>query len=387
MERVGQLTVPPGSLEARPALAKLAAEARPWFRPGDPGETYVRLGEILCEQLLEALPDGWSSHGKRVLDFGCGAGRILRHLPSRAPGAEIWGCDIDRPSVEWLEQNLSPPLHVFVNGEYPPLPQPAGAFDLILVGSVFTHLAEGWSAWLLELRRLLSEDGLLVVTFTNTGLSFPLEEAEWHDGWDEDRIGMHVFNSGATWDEGGPAIYHSMWWIEAHWGRAFELLHLQPVGWGFRPGSLYGQGIAVMRRRGGDLTPDDLEAIEPGEPREVEALRYSLRNSQLETAFRRREAKHLSDLVDSERRRLENKLAAQRKRLARERRKLRRRRRKRERAEKEARAYRRSLSWRLTAPLRALVRVAAAGAPVSRAPRVRSVRPRHLVRSLHRRRR
>ena len=107
MERVGQLTVPPGSLEARPALAKLVAEARPWFRPGDPGETYVRLGEILCDQLLEALPDGWSSHGKRVLDFGCGAGRILRHLPSRAPGAEIWGCDIDRRSVEWLERSAA----------------------------------------------------------------------------------------------------------------------------------------------------------------------------------------------------------------------------------------------------------------------------------------
>ncbi len=342
-------------------MADLVAEA-PWVRPDDAGETYERLGETLCDQLIEALPEGWSFEGKRILDFGCGAGRVLRHLPSRAPSAEIWGCDIDRRSIEWLDENLAPPLGVFVNAEAPPLAQPSGAFDLILAGSVFTHLVEGWSAWLLELRRVLSDDGLLVATFSNTGLNFPVLEAEWHDDWDDDRIGMHVFNSGVSWDEGGPAVYHSPWWLRAHWGRAFEFLHVQPVGWGFEKGSQYGQGIAVMRPRSGHLTPADLEAPEPGEPREVEALDYSLRNSRRETAFRLGEARHFARLLDSERAGLEKAKVRRRRKVKRARRKLKRQKQQRDRARKEARAYRQSLSWRLTAPLRLLLRLAGAAA-------------------------
>lgn len=351
MERVGPVSIPAEMAEV-PGTADMLAEA-PWVRPGDPGETYQDLGELLCDHLLETLPKDWSSHGKRVLDFGCGAGRVLRHFPSRLPDAEIWGCDIDRRSVEWLEDNLVPPLHVFLNGEAPPLPQPSGYFDLIVAGSVFTHLVEEWSPWLLELRRVLSKDGLLVATFSNTGLNFPLQESEWHDDWDEDQIAMHVFNSGVSWDEGGPAVFHSLWWLEAHWGRAFEFLHLQPVGWGFERGSQYGQGIAVMRKTPGDLTREGLEAIEPDEPRELAALNYSLRNSRRETASRLRESKHFAGLLDSERARLlEERDRAQEER---------------DRALEETAVYRHSRSWRFTAPLRELVRVATAAVRVGKA--------------------
>ena len=36
--------------------------------------------------------------GARVLDFGCGAGRLLRHFVGDAEDGEFWGCDIDVPS-------------------------------------------------------------------------------------------------------------------------------------------------------------------------------------------------------------------------------------------------------------------------------------------------
>ena len=60
--------------------------------------------------------------GDRFLDFGCGSGQVLRHLLPEAAEAEVWGCDIDAATIDWLQANLSPPLHVFVNGEAPPLP-------------------------------------------------------------------------------------------------------------------------------------------------------------------------------------------------------------------------------------------------------------------------
>ena len=254
------------------------------------------MGQAQRESIVDVLPAGWSFVGKRVLDFGCGPGRTLRHFVSEAERAEFWGCDIHGPSIEWLERNLSPPLHVFVNDAKPPLPQRSGSFDLIWAISVFTHLTDDWSEWLLELRRLLTDDGLLIATFVNEGWRFALERVPWQDEWAEDQIGMHVVGAGNCWDVGGPVVFHSLWWIRAHWGRAFEILHLEPAGFGF-PGSDYGMGIAVLRKTGNRLDPADLEAPEPGEERELTAARYSLRNTLREVAALRQQAVDFSGTV------------------------------------------------------------------------------------------
>ena len=110
------------------------------------------------------LPPGWTWDGKRVLDFGCGVGRILRHFAPEAGVAEIVGCDIDEPSINWLDRHLSPPFRVFVNGEAPPLGQPDSSFDLVYAMSVFTHITDDWSSWLLELHRILKPDGWLIAS-------------------------------------------------------------------------------------------------------------------------------------------------------------------------------------------------------------------------------
>jgi SAM-dependent methyltransferase len=126
---------------------------------------YLANGRVTRERLESLLGPDWSWQGKRVLDFGCGAGRTLRHLLDT--GAELHGCDVHGPSVDWLAGHLSPPLHVHRNDELPPLPYADGLFDLVYALSVFTHLADTWEEWLVELRRVLAPDGLLVATFLN----------------------------------------------------------------------------------------------------------------------------------------------------------------------------------------------------------------------------
>ena len=70
------------------------------------------------------LPPGWSWPGQRVLDFGCGTGKVLCHFADEANEAEFWGCDIDRPSIEWVQRNMCPPFRALECREGASLPRP-----------------------------------------------------------------------------------------------------------------------------------------------------------------------------------------------------------------------------------------------------------------------
>ena len=99
----------------------------------------------------------------RLLDFGCGCGRILRHWGAY-PGIEACGTDLNPDMVAWVEANL-PFARARVNGLEPPLPHEDEAFDLVYSISVFTHLPETiGAAWMAELRRVLRPGGLALIT-------------------------------------------------------------------------------------------------------------------------------------------------------------------------------------------------------------------------------
>jgi SAM-dependent methyltransferase len=222
------------------------------------------------------LPDDWSWDGKRVLDFGCGVGKVLRHFADEAAVAEFTGCDIHTPSIEWLQRNLSPPFHFFACSEEPPLPQPDGYFDLIYAISVYTHLTDHWAEWLLEHHRVLAPDGLLIASFLGEGMIEPLIG----ETWDESKIGMNTLWAGKPWDAGGPITFHSPWWLRAHWGRAFDVLRIVPHTGNERP---EGHGLILLRRKPVQLSPEELRRLEPGEDREIQALAYQAQQLRRET--------------------------------------------------------------------------------------------------------
>ena len=135
----------------------------------DLATAYVTLGRAVAEDLVELMPPGWTLEGRRVLDFGCGAGRVLRHF-AESGDTVFAGCDVDAASIDWLRGNM-PWVDAFVVGEAPPAPRPDGAYDVIWAASVFTHLTDHWAAWLLDLHRLLSDGGLLIASFLGPAMS------------------------------------------------------------------------------------------------------------------------------------------------------------------------------------------------------------------------
>ena len=117
----------------------------------------------------EALAEAARAHGLevadagRMLDFGCGCGRVIRHW-SALTSLEVHGSDHDAAQIDWLRTGL-PFVHPARNGLAPPLPYPDGHFGLVYAISVFTHMTEELSeAWMAELRRVLRPGGLLLFT-------------------------------------------------------------------------------------------------------------------------------------------------------------------------------------------------------------------------------
>jgi SAM-dependent methyltransferase len=307
----------------------------------DPVGVYEETGRDHRALLESVLPDEWSWQGKRVLDFGCGSGRMLRQFAAEADGAEFWGCDLDTPSVQWLEESLSPPFNFFESGEAPGLPQEDGFFDLIYAFSVYTHFTDNWAGWLREHHRVLKDGGLLFVTFLGEGMLEPLTGEK----WDEDVIGMNPLLHGYPWALGGPIAINSPWWIRAHWGRAFEIVELRPVVKTGEPS----HGIVLARKKPVEITVEELTALEPGEPREIPALRHHVEQLAAETerlqGSHQVHADRIAELT-AEAERLQGERQAEEERRQAE-------------AEHAGRLQGRvqglegSLSWRLTAPLRA----------------------------------
>lgn len=146
------LPIPPGRL---------------WIGYGTNNEEHLETGRRHTERMIEIVEatgfDTFKS-GNRILDFGCGAGRMLRHFHAHADSCRIMGCDLSGEHIIWAKQYLSPPFQFFINTTIPHLPFSDGFFNFIYCGSVFTHLDDLADTWLLELRRILATGGRLFIT-------------------------------------------------------------------------------------------------------------------------------------------------------------------------------------------------------------------------------
>lgn len=271
---------------------------------------YDDVGAVARRDFLALLPKAFEWDGAKVLDFGAGAGRTLRQFGAEAQvAAEFWACDIDRDSITWMEANLCPPFRVFQNDPKPPLPFADATLDIIYSVSVFTHLADTWSAWLLELHRVLKPGGWLLATTLGPGSA----TSDLGREWDDDRIGFLVTMPHQDFVDchGGPIVYHSEWWLREHWGRAFDVVEFWP--WGFGQGGPAGEplgaGCATMRKREVRRTVEDLER-RSDDPREWDALVENLDVVHEREAAWRERAKALEAELDAVRTSRSGRLAA-----------------------------------------------------------------------------
>ncbi len=109
--------------------------------------------------------------GVKILDWGCGPGRVIRHLSKfTGPECEFYGTDYNAESIAWCSENL-PGILFNRNSLEAGLPYENNFFDVIYGISVFTHLSKKMHfAWFSELLRVLKPGGIML--FTAQGENF-----------------------------------------------------------------------------------------------------------------------------------------------------------------------------------------------------------------------
>jgi hypothetical protein len=121
-------------------------------------EATIRLGEAY-RQLAEGVFGGFDRVGP-VLDFASGWGRLTRFLEQRLPTQQISVADIYHDAVDWQAGAFG--VRAIHSEKDPARLSYAGRHDIVLVGSMFSHLPAGlFHAWLARLYRLVSARGVL----------------------------------------------------------------------------------------------------------------------------------------------------------------------------------------------------------------------------------
>jgi SAM-dependent methyltransferase len=190
-------------------------------------EWLLRSGEDFARALQSALADVGRpiASASRVLDFGCGTGRVIRHFAS-IEGPRFFGSDYNPRVVAWDRRNL-----LFAqfnqNSLEPPLPFDARFFDVCYAVSVFTHLpAPMQRPWIEELARVVAPGGVLALTLSGRGDINRLTAAEQSRFESGELIVLDPSLAGTNMC----SVYHPPEYARREWADLFTLIRFYPAG-------------------------------------------------------------------------------------------------------------------------------------------------------------
>ena len=150
-----------------------------WLHSVGSGD-YVQIGEEFFRYFLSL---GALKPYERVLDIGCGTGRMARPLTKYLEGGSYDGIDIVAPSIRWCQKTYTPRFATFkfhftdiFNKNYNPngkhqaseyrFPFEPSSFDFVFLTSVFTHmLPPDLDNYLSEVARVLKPGGRCLITY------------------------------------------------------------------------------------------------------------------------------------------------------------------------------------------------------------------------------
>lgn len=251
----------------RPILRKIPIELMRYTTNLETEENFQRSGFEVYTMLNAASVkhSGKSIHQHgSILDFGCGAGRIMQFLPFET---KFSGCDVNRRLVDFTLTHF-PKADIYQNNYTPPLKWADESFDLIYSFSVFSHLRQvDENAWLEELARVGRPCTLYLITIHGDWF---IEATSGADRAMIEAAGFYYrevharHGSDMDFPEGYEVSYHTSKFIYDNWSTNFDVIEIYRGDrpnrylWDGMPEYLrtdlnkirpMGQDLVVMRRR------------------------------------------------------------------------------------------------------------------------------------------
>jgi SAM-dependent methyltransferase len=199
---------------------------------GHPGLLgFLQIGDVVSRDIITHLANRIAlSPSSRILDFGCGCGRIMTPLRPRIQG-QFFGSDIDKEAIDWCSENMHEIGSFKVNSHMPPLPFDTASFDFVYSISIFTHLPEAMQkVWIDELRRI-SKPGALLFLTTHGDDIFPFDKVNSDVARRFRDTGFH-YSPDKTY--GLPEFYGTSFisrnYINCHWSSVLSIDAIIPKG-------------------------------------------------------------------------------------------------------------------------------------------------------------
>jgi len=99
-------------------------------------------------------------NGKKILEFGCGSGRNIKHIQKYFPESEVCGCDLSRKSL-MIARRDNPGVKFY---EIQDLLAQNRSYDVILIAGVLHHIAPSERGHIFsQINSLLIEAGRIMV--------------------------------------------------------------------------------------------------------------------------------------------------------------------------------------------------------------------------------
>jgi ubiquinone/menaquinone biosynthesis C-methylase UbiE len=125
-------------------------------------EKYYESGLATAKWLKSIFEKYVELQNVRILDWGCGPARIVRHFPNVLGNNIFFATDYNSETIKWCRENIKA-VEFNHNSLEAILPYEDNYFDIIYGLSIFTHLSESKHyEWARELLRILKRQGIFV---------------------------------------------------------------------------------------------------------------------------------------------------------------------------------------------------------------------------------
>ena len=134
-----------------------------WFTGKELMEKCISFSET-TKEMYEKFTSSLLSEAT-VLDYGAGWGRLTRMMLQFVPESRVHACDADPKSVSLFNSLSFRTTCMKVPSNPLELPLATGAYDLVWLWSIFTHLPfKAINSIMISLRRIIQPNGMLLIS-------------------------------------------------------------------------------------------------------------------------------------------------------------------------------------------------------------------------------